>query len=130
MRRLLLLLPLLLLAPSPASEELLDCGIVPGERYWITRGGKLVGDDLVVEDVTACIIPEGTILSVFWDERAPTVRLVVHAACAPSADEEAKVARMVEQARGFVRENGFADESVTLTRAECATPRRVDVSVE
>jgi hypothetical protein len=121
---------LLLLAPSPAGEEQLDCGLVPGERYWVTRGGKLVGDDIVVEDATNCIIPEGAILSVFWDERPPTARLVVHAACTPTADEEAKVARMVQQARKFVRDNGFSDDSVVVEQAACASPRRLDVVVE
>lgn len=130
MRRLLPAMALLLLAPSPAGEEQLDCGLVPGERYWVTRGGKLVGDDIVVGDATNCIIPEGAILSVYWDERAPRARLVVHAACSPPADEEARVARMVAQARKFVRDNGFADEDVLVERSECATPRRLDVVVE
>ena len=130
MSRYLPLLFLLLLAPSPVEREMEDCGLVPGQRYWIAKGGRLIGEDVVVEDATYCIIPEGVILSVYWDERPPRARLIAHASCTAAEDEEAKLSRMIEQARTFVRSNGFKDEEISVERAECATPRRLDVVVE
>jgi len=132
-RRFLPLLPLpflLLLAPAPVEQQMHDCGLIPGHRYWVAKGGRLVGEDVVVEDATYCIIPEGVILSVYWDERPPRARLVVHASCSPAEDEEARLTRMVEQARTFVRSNGFSDADITVERSECASPRRLDVVVE
>ena len=119
---------LLLLAPAPAGQR--DCGLVAGQRYWIVRGGGLIGDDVVVEDSTDCYIPEGIILSVQWNESPPKSRILVHPACTPAADDEAMLTKMTEQARGFLRQNGFSDENITVERRECATPKRVDVVVE
>ena len=123
------LLPfLLLLAPTPTEKQ--DCGLVAGQRYWVVAGGGLVGDDLVVADATDCIIPEGVILSVHWNETPPRSRILVHPACSPTKDDEAILRRMTEQARAFLRQNGFDDANISVERTECATPKRVDVVVE
>lgn len=119
---------LLLLAPAPAGKR--DCGLVAGQRYWVVRGGGLIGEDVVVEDSTDCIIPEGVILSIQWNEAPPKSRIVIHPACTPVKDDEVVLGRMTEQAREFLRQNGFDDANIAVERAECATPKRVDVVVE
>jgi len=116
---------LLLLFPSHANERV-DCGFVPGERYWITTGGVVFPDTSVLTEWGACDIPEGVILSVRWDE-APGYTIEVYPACDPSPDEEAQIATLVEKARKMLSERGIDATGIPVRRMECSERRRVDV---
>lgn len=116
---------LLLLAPSLATERA-DCGLVAGERYWITTGGLVLPDGSTLVDWHACRLPEGLILALPWDE-APGYVLEVRPACAPSADEEVQLSALVAKARKALTERGIDAADIPVRRAACSDRRRVDV---
>lgn len=126
-----LLLVLLLLVPAHGGETAwAPCGLVPGERYWITRDGLVMPDGTVLEGWHLCDIPEGVILSIAVNERHdPVATVVVHPACAPASNEEALLGTMREDAIAYAKANGFPDERITLEQGACTTPRSVDLKV-
>jgi hypothetical protein len=115
----------LLLASGLASE---DCGIVPGDRWWIVRGA-LVSDDgtRILRDWRRCDIPVGVTLSLRVEERpGPTVVLRVVPPCDGGAVwQQQQTAR----ALAYLAERGVARESVEIRVEACAADPSLNAEV-
>ena len=91
---------------------LLDCGLLPCERWWIVLGGLLVADDGRVVDAASCEIPAGVILSVGVVEIAPATVLTITPPCGPGAD--AFVTREGGKARDYLATRGVREVEVVV----------------
>lgn len=54
--------------PAPPVKVREECGIVPGERYWITTRGLIFPDGTLREDWKNCRLMEGITLSILVGE--------------------------------------------------------------
>jgi hypothetical protein len=117
------------LAALVGAGEQRDCGFVAGERYWITMRGIVFPDGHLLEDYRPCIIPEGVVLAVLWDETPDISQYVIetHASCAPLPNEAEEVAALVIRARKALDAKGIAAADVPVYEGACAERRRVDV---
>lgn len=120
-----LALALLLLLPSRAAERE-ECGLVAGERYWVTTEGLVFPDGALLAEWKTCRFPEGVILSVRWDED-PGYAIEAHPACVAAEDEDAQLRALVERARAALAERGIEPSAVPVHPAACAERRRADV---
>ena len=126
-----LLLVLLLLVPAHGGDRVwAECGLLPGERYWITRDGLLLPDGTTLQGWHICDLPEGVILSIAVNERHdPVATVVVHPACVEAQNEAALLLSMQEQAVAYAKSNGFPEERIEVETGACTTPRSVDLKV-
>jgi hypothetical protein len=131
------LLLLLLLLPSSLAGDRVDCGIQPGERYWITTAGLVFPDGSVRVDWRNCVLMEGVIFSVLWDEApaepsppaVPTppaarrYRVESHSDCTGTAEEQkARSQRQAERVRDQLVERGATPDAVELVALGCTRP--------
>lgn len=120
----------LALLPASAGDRF-DCGIVPGERYWITLQGLVFPDGSIMPDWKMCDLHEGVILAVSYDEDPPIPNYVIetHAACKPAPSEAEQIAALVAKVREALKEKTpYADE-VPVVEKSCAARRRVDARI-
>lgn len=128
---LLCLVPLLFAgdadAPVPPVKVREECGIVPGERYWITTRGLVFPDGTLREDWKNCQLMEGITFSIRWDESdaepalAPVpepvrrYRVEAHSDCTGTPEEQAtRSLRLGER----IREQLVAQQKLLLTQIE------------
>lgn len=128
---LLCLVPLLFAgdadAPAPPVKVREECGIVPGERYWITTRGLVFPDGTLREDWKNCQLMEGITFSIRWDESdaepalAPVpepvrrYRVEAHSDCTGTPEEQAtRSLRLGER----IREQLVAQQKLLLTQIE------------
>jgi hypothetical protein len=106
----------------------MDCGLLPGERWWVTLSGVLVSDDgLRAVDARICDLPVGVTLSVLVVDVPPprTVLYVVP----PCEDGAAWTAVQVPLVVDYVVSRGVARDTVDVTVGPCGAAPRVDVNV-
>jgi len=116
-----------LLAADAGDQH--DCGFKPGERYWITTRGIVFPDGHLLEDYPHCVIPEGVVLSLLWDDVPGGSQYVIetHPACSPEKDEAEEVTVLVARARKALDSKGIPSADVPVREGPCAERRRVDV---
>lgn len=126
------LLALLFLFLSPAAGQTRrDCGIVAGERYWVTTEGLVFPDGYVMEDWRGCRLSEGVILVLPYGEDPPISDYVIetHTACKPAPNEAEQIAALVAKVRTALQEKTpYADE-VPVVEKPCLERRRVDARI-
>ena len=117
-------IPLALALSGPAWGE--DCGIAPGERWWLTRGGLLICDtDGRVVDASACDIPAGVTLSLRVEEVAPPTLLTITPPCDGT---DAFVAREGAKARAYLKARGVREVEIVVT--SCAAKPAITAKVK
>lgn len=117
-------IPLALVLSTPAwGRE--DCGMLPGERWWIAGGGLLVADDGRVLDASACDIPAGVTLSLRVEEVAPPTVLTV---VPPCNETDAFIAREGAKARAYLEARGVREVEVVV--APCAVVPSITATVK
>ncbi len=105
---------------------LLDCGLLPGERWWVVLGGLLVADDGRVVDAASCEIPAGVVLSVSVQEVAPATVLTIVPPCGPDAG--AFVNREGGKARDYLAARGVREVEVVV--APCGLVPSITATVK
>lgn len=119
---------LLFLPPSLAGNgDRVDCGIVPGERYWITTSGLVFPDGSVLEDWHNCKLAQGVTFALAWDESGPSYVIEVHPSCNPSKEEAKQLEDLVAKAKAALAEQGADLASVPVNTLDCVARRRVDI---
>lgn len=104
-----------------------DCGLAPGERWWIVRGGLLISDtDGRIVDAMTCIIPIGVTLSLRVEEAAMPTVLTIVPPCGPDAG--AFVVREGAKARGYLEARGVREVEVVV--APCAATPSITARVK
>ncbi len=103
-------------ALSTPAWGLEDCGLLPGERWWVVTGGLLVADDGRVVDAAGCIIPAGVTLSLRVENVAPPTVLTITPPCGEA--ETAFIAREGAKARDYLESRGVRDIEIIV--AACA----------
>lgn len=120
----------LALLPASAGERR-ECGIVPGERYWILSDGLLFPDGTILPDWHGCQLAAGVTLALAYDEDPPIPNYVIetHAACKPAPSEAEQIAALVAKVREALKEKTpYADE-VPVVEKPCTERRRVDARI-
>lgn len=111
---------------APAVGDVVDCGFVAGERYWITRRGVAFPNGALLEDTTGCEIPVGVTFAIRWGD-TPGFVIETHAACRSAADEAEQIAALVKRARAVLDAQHADPATVTVRAGDCAERRRVDI---
>ena len=132
---LLCLVPLLFAgdaeAPARTPPVREDCGIVSGERYWITRRGLVFPDGTLREDWKNCAFVEGITFSLRYDEADPApspvtrrYRVEAHSDCTGTPDEQAaRSLRLAERIRDqLVTQQGIPLDHIEVAPLGCTRP--------
>ena len=114
-------------ALSAPAWGLEDCGLVPGDRWWIVRGGLLVSDDGERAVLSAaCEIPAGVTLSLRVENVPPPTVLTIVPPCGEG--EDSFVAREGAKARGYLEARGVREIEVVVT--SCASIPSITATVK
>lgn len=102
-----------------------DCGLLPGDRWWVVKGGLLICDtDGRIVDGKACEIPAGVTLSLrVEDVPPPTVLTIV-----PPCGDEGFVTREGAKARRYLEARGVREVEVVV--APCAATPSITATVK